>query len=301
MNTWYTVVPIVQQYNDEKTIPEKAWKLGNGVFYELIPDWLKEDHIIGHLSSTFKTFLKEEAKYILISKYKANRMGEQEATGTGVSRQERAYKNIRISNLMLWIVHPSAFGFKLVFHIEELMGSQRHWFSSPVGPISPHFRYEDESLEKKDFNEACNLHLKINDLHRKGPLWMALRTVLDALTIRFSWEARYLLLWAAAEALFGSQHEIAFKISLRASSFLGSTAERKKQLFQRVKKGYNWRCKLIHGMKLYELKRPESEKVLYDTEYMIGKTLRKILNDDDLIRVFSDNKKREKYLDDLIF
>ena len=110
---------------------------------------------------------------------------------------------------------------------------------------------------------------------------------------------RYLLLWIALEALFGADSEITFRISQRIAFFISGQAEAK-ETFRRMKRAYNWRNKIVHGLRHRELKREESEQVLHDTETAIRKALRRILLDAAMVGNFVDNR-REPYLDELAY
>lgn len=111
---------------------------------------------------------------------------------------------------------------------------------------------------------------------------------------------RFLLLWIALEALFGTSSEISYRIAQRVAFFNTESRAEAKKVFDKARKGYNWWSKIVHGLKLRNLNREESEEVLYDTETMIRTSLQKALLGEGVSDNFAD-KNREAYLDSLVF
>ena len=95
--------------------------------------------------------------------------------------------------------------------------------------------------------------------------------------------------------------EIAYRISQRISFFLSSDRKEAKELFKAAKNSYRWRSKIAHGMRLDKCEQKESAQILYNTEDFVRRSLNKILNNAELVRIFSNNKEREEYLDNLVF
>lgn len=59
------------------------------------------------------------------------------------------------------------------------------------------------------------------------------------------------VLWAGIEGMFGASTEIRFRISLYISRFLHqNNSEKRKQLFESVKKLYNYRSAAVHGARI---------------------------------------------------
>ena len=67
-----------------------------------------------------------------------------------------------------------------------------------------------------------------------------------------------------------------------------------------AKKGYSWRSKVVHGSRLSKLSGTESAKILHEVEQLVRKALIAILQNNELIEKI-DGKKREEFLDGLIF
>lgn len=291
MNKWYTIAVIEPNYYDAKTDIEESLELGNNIYFKKIPDWLKEEDLIGHLSANDKEFLTTRAKYVFVSEYEASGLGK---------TQEKILTDISICNLILWLTKPSALAFRLFFHIGEESGNRFFAQSFSTSHLRSHTDYANESLENQDFVEALYLNKKVNEINRESPLWISLITLWGALTAS-NWEIRYLWLWIALEALFGAPAELTFRISLRISFFLLSKQEERKKLFDIIKKSYSYRSALVHGMKLNKIPHRESKDILYNLEDVVRRSLMKIFKDDNLMQIFSDNERREKFLDDLIF
>lgn len=303
MDTWYTVAPVTSKYCCSDLGLTKPINLGNGVYLSEIPSWIKNDNITKDLSTDNRDFIESDVKYMLFAKYKAQSLGDpfspQKATGKR-SKQDVFLERIQISNLLLWLVNPSALNFKMFFHIDEVTGKKYLRQFASVAPLRPHHRDSGNMIKKEKLLKIYSLNKKIKTLDRKGPFWMALRTLWSALTAS-TWEPRFLLLWVTLEALFGSDRELSFKIPLRICCFITKNKSHKRIIFYNAKKGYTWRSKIVHGMRLISLSRSESETVLFNTELMIRNSVLKILRSKKLIEIFSNHNKREKYLDTLVF
>lgn len=302
MAKWYTITPINPSYDSREVRLTAPLDLGCNVNFTIIPNWLNTLIGFEHLS-LYQHQLIEDAQYMLTSEYEANSLGEPDLEWKGEktrSRQEMALERIVIANLALWIVKPSQLGFGLVLHIQN--GDTkilRESFSTQL--LSPHINDNDNYLKIKDFDEARQLNLIIQNLQRRGSVWIAIWTLREALisTLR---QVRFLLLWVVLEALFGTNDgEITYRISQRICFFLCSSRETALQLFEAAKVSYKWRSKTIHGMRLEGFKAEESAQILYNTEDFVRRSLNKILTNPELVKIFTNNKEREKYLDELVF
>lgn len=122
---------------------------------------------------------------------------------------------------------------------------------------------------------------------------------LASTSIRFS-EAivNLVIIW---EILFAphSHSEISHQVSMNLSKFLRYKKEKRKQLYKKLKSIYSDRSKIIHGGI------PKDEDRLSDyvvTSFNItAEALYKILSSPELATVFSNEKTRKDYLEDLNF
>ncbi|MFH1201893.1 MAG: hypothetical protein V1674_03265 [Candidatus Omnitrophota bacterium] len=302
MAKWYTIALVDSTYNSREVRLTKPINLGNNVNFTIIPNWLNK--LVGskHLSFHQRQVI-EDAQYMLVSECEANSLGDPDPEckrDKPRSKQEIALEKIQISNLALWLIKPSWIAFELVLHVEERNNEKvlRQAFTTQI--LQPHEEDKDNYLNLTDFEQAHKFNLVLNSLQRDNSLWMAIRTLWTAL-ITMPWEVRFLLLWVVLEALFGTDTEIIYRISQRISFFVCSKKEDKPDLYKKAKESYSWRSKIVHGMKLYKLKQKESSAVLHNTEVFARKALLKILEDKELTNVFINNKKRDDYLDNLIF
>lgn len=298
MAKWRTVAPINPEYYKETTLT-LPFALGGNVYFEKAPGWLSRIVGIEKLSEPQRENIIKKAVYIFCSEYDAESFGDP-YPGEERSKQAVFLERIQLSNLALWIVKPSKLGFNLFFHIREENGDFLLINSAGTAFLEPHDKDSENSLDANDFESAKNINSKIQNLNRNGSIWIAIYTLWLALLNDKTWELRFLLLWVALEALFGTKTEITFRISQRISFFVFEKEERLKS-YNMIKENYGWRSKIVHGMKLNSLEFEESAVVLYNTETIIRKVLIKILNDENLIKVFSDDKTRDEYLDELVF
>ena len=117
-------------------------------------------------------------------------------------------------------------------------------------------------MDMSDIENTRKIFAGIKTVKMQGATWVAIYSLITALMER-TWEVRYLLFWIALEALFGSDdpREITYRLSQRTSLFLGRNKEEAKGLYPRVKEGYGWRSKVVHGMHLGKLHKEESERI----------------------------------------
>ncbi len=300
MSKWMTIAPIVADYpnrhlfeisfGDVKIVP--------------IPDWLKSEEITKHLGLSQKMRL-EDSEIMFLVEYDANSFGDPDKNwkgGVERSKQDVASEKIQICNLALWLSKRTHLATWLLLHIQDDGGYRSVRYSSSVQPLKPHFWDRSHSHDKKSYEVARILNKGIINLERKHSPWMATRTLFDALTSH-SWEVRFILLWVALEALFGANSEITYRISNRISFFLANNKTEARKLFLDIKISYGLRSEIIHGLKISRAKgkKRDTEKVLYDTESAIRNSLSKILLDEKLTDTFSNEKKREEFLDGLAY
>jgi len=289
MSNWMTVVPIELDYDNPKLKEVKEFSIGP-VKLRTAPEFIKEEDVGKYLSYTQKELLKN-AKFVLSIEYEANALGDQDKEWKGDTKrgkQKTAYEKIRIACLSLWLAKPSPLRYDFVLHIKDCDKSPFTVQSFSVPAIIPHFRYENEFHDQVDIEIAEKIYNSIANLERKGPVWMAIRTTFDALTS--PWEIRYVLLWIVLEALFGTNIEIKYRLSQRLSFFLSSSRNEAAEICKKVKKGYDWRSKIVHGMRLDKLDRGVSEKILYNSEFFVRDALVKIFMDDELMDLFSNDE-----------
>lgn len=82
--------------------------------------------------------------------------------------------------------------------------------------------------------------------------------------------------------------------------FLEKEGSKAREVYARIKKSYEWRSKIVHGLRLSNLQREKSNALLVELEELVRRTLVGILASENLTEVFDDGR-REEYLDSLAF
>lgn len=104
------------------------------------------------------------------------------------------------------------------------------------------------------------------------------------------------------EVLFSTDSsEISHKLAERIALFLEDSFEERKRLFNRVKKLYSVRSKVVHGDVFSESKSKSLAAISEDADNLLRRVLRRIVVSDDLCRVFEGTpESREEYFVDLV-
>lgn len=295
---FHTIAPIVPEYinrhlfeisfGDVKIIPK--------------PDLLNKKEIIDHLSLSDKMQL-EVTELVFISEYEASALGEVDPAWKGPSsrsKQDSAYEKIQLCNLALWISYPTSLVTTLFLHI--LVDDTRQFThqSGSIDPVLPHLDDKNNFHTKESFETAQKINLAILSIERKNSLWLSIMSLLQALTSN-ALEVRFILLWVALEALYGSETEISYRISHRIAFFISEDRKNAKEEFLRMKTSYNFRSQIVHGLRIRKNKQDNSMEILKNTETSLRKSLSKILLDKKYIEIFNHEDKRKEFLDDLIF
>lgn len=133
----------------------------------------------------------------------------------------------------------------------------REW--RPQYPVQ--FCEEDRStiLERENFYRAKQLNDNLIRLKRSGPIWISVRSLWEALTATVEWPIRYLVFWIVLEALFGSSdgREVTYRLSQRLASFAAKDKSKRLEYSKMIRKSYDWRSKIVHGMRLSKNNRSE--------------------------------------------
>lgn len=82
--------------------------------------------------------------------------------------------------------------------------------------------------------------------------------------------------------------------------FLEKEGSKAREVYSRIKKNYEWRSKIVHGLRLSKLQREKSNALLVELEELVRRSLVGILASENLTEVF-DGGRREEYLDSLAF
>jgi len=305
VSRWVTTAPINSAWRGPTFDVTAPVDLGWGVRLIVLPDWLKQPSITGLMSWTERTAYIGEATFALSVEYDADSLGEPDpqATIEPLSKQDVAAEKLRRANLALWLARPSWAGFRMVISAHEDEGEWvlRQTYQTPT--IRPIERDASNALSRDDFSLAKKLGDSASELSIKASTWIAMMLLWRALTETW-WESRYLLLWVALEALFGSgtPNETTYRLSQKLAFFLAEDRSKVRGLYDRAKAGYSVRSKVVHGFQHHSsLGKAKADELLADSESFVRRALGKILTDPQHRQTFSGNKQREEFLERLVF
>jgi len=115
-----------------------------------------------------------------------------------------------------------------------------------------------------------------------------------------AWQLRFVFFVIALESLYStSKTEVAYSLSQRLSWFLGKDSSERLNFYNKAKRSYDIRSKIVHGSTVKKDLRKEAIDLLVDLEEMTRQTLYKILVEDSFLNIFSDKNKLKPYLDNL--
>ena len=211
-----------------------------------------------------------------------------------------SWERLRIANLALWLVRPSA------LHVEPVVATEPG--SGPGGTaisgrllesIRPDERYAGASLTLNNVQTADRLATAIQELPRPSSVWTATRFLWLALTEEL-WETRYANLGVVIEALLGPENRasIGIKLRTRTAKFLNTNDNEALVARGIVKAGYDLRSPAVHGSRLARKAGQEMSDLMLMSEGILLTALRKILSDPKLIGKFCSSS-RDGYLDTL--
>ena len=298
---WCTIAPI--SYSDPDQVLAQGFHLSDDIDICPTPEWFKDSGFFNQLNPDIAAAVKTRS-FVLMAQYYGHSLADSDPTWTGKeasTMESRAIQHVQLANLALWIARPSSISIKAI--IQAVKGDEEWHRLVQIrnNPLSPHPRDLLTGLTTPDFETARNLLASMNSLHCKGSIWVALRTMFEALAADW-WEGRFLFLWVALEALFGPKdaREISHRLAQRIAFFLADDPIEAQALFSTIKKSYAWRSKVAHGIGLDKLSPDTSFSMLHDTETTLRKIVTHILMNPDIISQFN-SKTREEYLDSLVF
>ncbi len=291
MSTWELIGVMPSLTNIYCQILSSHFNFASGVTLGPIPDWIKKDRILENLSWTDRNLIKSSLfsfRYLY------------ESDGIG-SKQRDSEDILKFASMAFWIAKPLSCGINANLHFDSPDGKSKQRSATWGDQLLSHPKDNQEALEEGDLQLAKILHEKLIEI----PINLStLRTAINLLwraLIDPWWQTRYLCMWVALESLFGPDQpqEISYRISYRCTAFLSQSKDEAKQLFEKIKKGYRWRSKVVHGSQLNKLTPEISNEISHNVETLLRKTFIKLLLSNELINHFN-GKDRDKYLDNLI-
>lgn len=295
---WITIAPVGY---GTKNITKINFQFDNNFILGPMPEWFINDKWKTNLNANEKDRLKRSQIGFQI-KYKASSLGDPDPSFKGEEKrslQDKAEELVGFALLSIWITKPSLLCCRLYTHWEHTNGT---WIWREINRnrgFLIHPKDVKQNITEEDLVKAKNLYSGIIKCPRKNNLWTAIRTVFCALS-SYPWSTQYLLFWIAIEALFGDSSEITYRISQRLALFMENDKQIAYELFKKIKNSYTHRSSIAHGSSVPGKTREERERIGFDLQEILCKSLIMILEDQEKIRIFS-SKDRKEFLDKLCF
>jgi len=270
-------------------------KLGNGVQLELFEHWydrLKLENIFP--SETFPHIKRRNYVYT----YNSEKCDEYEAL-----------ELLTIASLSIWLVKPTDVGFDYFVKARYNRDWKYNGHSYSNTMINSYDTdeiriNETDLIIANKINENIYHDVISQDIDNINSLRIAIWSLFKAITTDMhSIPIRYLILWVAFEAIFGPKKNgnIKEKIATRHSKFMSNSDENiRNELYEKTRKGYKWRSKIVHGDQIgsKNFRGEEFSDIYKFTETSIRESIKKILLDNNSVKIFCSDE-REKYLDNL--
>jgi hypothetical protein len=302
----FTVVPL---YNVNLTAGTRI-PFGDGPVFQDNPEWVKTDTAFLNILSEHDKRSVLSANHAFVIEYEASSIGEtdpehQPAPGEPPRTiQDAKTRLAMLANLAIWLRQPSPLCFTVSLHanmwqsfdqVEKKPVLQQ---SDHLQPLYCHPKDVDNIVTSQHIVKAAQFYPALNSIRQGSPMWVPLRAVWAGLT-SYASDIRYLWFWIALEALFGPEDsaELSHKLAERIAFFLTEKPEDARNLFQKSKKCYGLRSKIVHGRWKHS---PDIDQMMEDTEAIVRTALRRVIERPDIFAIFA-TKKREEYLAGLIF
>ena len=288
MSEW-CAVGIIPGYRDGGTLLKLPFDLGAGVSLQPVPGWVSGDR---------------GSELALIRKYFADSLGARDAQWRGDtprSIQDAVDTQLALAGLAAWLAKPTRLFADQVMHFETPGEGSSLRRSVDGQSIALHPYDQDNRLEMPDLELARLLFSRMGQLPGDGAVGAALRATCAALR-EPAWGTRFVLLWVALEALFGSAapQEAAYRMAQRAALFVAESRALRRQVFDAVLGSYWARCRAVHGTRLTGLDAAESCDLSYQAQEWLRSALGRILQDAALTAKV-DGREREAFLDTGLF
>jgi hypothetical protein len=302
MTTWYTCSPVVD-YWDQNGLFEQSREISDGIRIEPVPDWFSSENARDWLNWGQREKYTSTGRVICLE-YEAEALGSPVPglpEHVNISAQDLAQEKIALASIAFWFARPSNFSTESIFHFEREEDELCIRQSAGIPRLIPHEDYRQTALQEEDVAKGSHLLEKMLALPRDETLFTAMWTFRKALTERL-WAVRYLLEWVVLESLFGPDNpgETRYRISHRIGLYLGNTKNEAKEICKKTRKGYDWRSKIAHGLRLHNLEPDQAASLGLELEKVIQAAFLKILENEDHREIFN-GRQREDFLDNLVF
>ncbi len=303
LKPWTAFAPIqLRVAPDAREAVEAGFDLGNGVVLGPTDKKLLDAAVKDLRTTPGQDQRLRRANCFLRVDFEADALGDL-ATGTSpegtISKQTVAESKLIDSAVALWVARPSELGFESTFQVWE--GIEGHLARQQMRRYLPIrslvVDYSGAVHRSQDMVLARQLLTNLAKLPDDSAISLAFSLLFRA-SCDAAWDTRLLTLWTALEAVLGADMEITYRISLRSALLLGKDRSTAKEVFDRVKRLYQLRSKVVHGR---SSKKMDVAATLLATEEHLRSVLVAILSDPVTCRAFRSEDERTEFLDGLAF
>lgn len=283
---------------------EAGFDLGNGVTLITPPDWVRSEGILSDLDKRDRETVQRMAQLCLFVDVLAAEGGSRTPTWQ-VDRMLLVHRpspydgKIRQANLALWLSRASDVSVDVLLRIElypdkafpRRMTSVTSYHGNRFRPHRDDF---GDAFTQEELMRARELNVRLSPaLLERGAVEIAIRALWMALTMSEG-NLRYVLLWVALEALFGSDVETTYKLATRMALFLAPERSAGECIRLWATRAYRARSKIVHGRGL-----DVTAELIHQTEQFTAEAIRRALLEPALGALFRGD--RDEKLDSLMF
>ncbi|MBI3319309.1 MAG: hypothetical protein HYZ89_01805 [Candidatus Omnitrophica bacterium] len=266
-----------------------------------MPQWFQDHPFVTH--SLERTALLGFNQLVLIAEHERS-AGETSVTADNRQSSEpaSALQKLFLLNLAAWISKPSGLNIAFYAHLVESNDDVSPWHPTTIQVVELHplREQQDAFLERTDLEKTKAVYDAWRVLPEEGTLSWVSQIILEALRADRA-ALRFILLWIALESLFGDESaELNYRLALRLAFFNASNRDERQQLFDKAKKSYELRCRIVHGVRINNDGESAFASVLLETEQLVRNSLQKILCEEVVASSFDGKDKRRKYLDQIV-
>jgi hypothetical protein len=272
----------------------------NDVTIAHIPAWYRDIKMPEFFPEALRR-LQQEVEFAVLVQYSSPALTTKTTATEVIKVRHRAYENVMLVQMAFWLA-----GMPLdIRHVTDCGSDSRGGWEMPSVTSADHMLYSPDAPSPEQFPSAALLsatYKTLRCLEGESTLRVAVNMVLKAIT-EPDWILRYLCHWLALEALFGAAdgREISFRLSQRIAFHLRPTGRPAKDTFDKVKEGYTWRSKVVHGLRLKSLTEEHSRKLMNELESIVRDCVNLIARNQNYVAVFNGREERERHLDALPF
>jgi hypothetical protein len=304
MHSYVAIAPL-ELYPVEGLRASLPIELGHGVSVAANSRELYDDKLLKQALGDRLTNESKRAAIALNYTFEAEELDAPDKTwkrGGEPKVADRAWRYLSWAYAALWLAQPTQAYYRIVLIRDldsNLSYSQCSQRASRAWALFHRKRARVDATHLQLASRLLDAIIRSEETY--NPI-SAARYTLELALEQVSWEARYLLLWVALEALFGPEGatEVTFRLCQRLALFWENSPEQRRELFSRLKESYSYRSKVAHGLKPIKLKNASFDQELVQIEELIRTALVKILRNTYLTKVFL-GRTRERYLDGLAF